>query len=168
MRSLHKAHKMSARCPGPSEVQDSEENADETAPVVTMGLLQPLKTFSIKDISVNVHIRQLTDLETDNFKLRFKISSSEDDMVHMTNVHQAKVESLKNEISDKQRLVCLASKAMDLMGKNYEENLKEIRQQNDTEERILKSRIQELETALKEHENKLRDSASSVCRDGHS
>ncbi|XP_021932592.1 uncharacterized protein LOC110836007 isoform X2 [Zootermopsis nevadensis] len=153
--------------PGPSEVQDSEENADETAPVVTMGLLQPLKTFSIKDISVNVHIRQLTDLETDNFKLRFKISSSEDDMVHMTNVHQAKVESLKNEISDKQRLVCLASKAMDLMGKNYEENLKEIRQQNDTEERILKSRIQELETALKENENKLRDSASSVCRDGH-
>lgn len=55
-------------------------------------------------------------------------------------------ESLRKEVSDKQGLLCQASKAMDLLEEQHQKELKKTQQERDLEKGMLESRIQELET----------------------
>lgn len=59
---------------------------------------------------------------------------------------QVEAESLRKEVSDKQGLLCQASKAMDLLEEQHREELKKIQQERDLEKGILESRIQDMET----------------------
>ncbi|XP_067001294.2 centrosomin isoform X2 [Anabrus simplex] len=169
-RPIVQGSEQSPFCTSPSQLQEVtlDPNMNTTIPFPgrSPGKTPPLRGHTLKEYE-----EQLAQLKKENFNLKLRIYFLEERMGRMNaddkediikkNIElRVEAESLRKDVSDKQELVCHASKALELLEEQHKNKLKEIQCEREVEKGIFESRIQELEKEIKEYEEKYQLCAS--------